>query len=73
MIYTVYPCPVFFCPPCIHFAPYHFALGNLLMIYTIYSCPVSFFPLDWTLGAGLLCLSRMLGQMLRCLQTCSGN
>ena len=36
------------------------------MIYTIYPCPVSFCPLDSTLGVGLLCFNRMLGQMLRC-------
>ena len=59
--------------PWIHFAPYHFALvsfcpleRNCLMIYTIYPCPISFCPLDWTLGIGLLCFNRMLGQMLRC-------
>ena len=56
MIYTIYPCPVSFCPsvsfcPLYHFAPFHFPPpppppGNHLMIYAIYPCPVSFCPLD---------------------------
>ena len=42
MIYTIYPCPVSFCP-LDSFCP-HIILPprNGLMIYTIYSCPVSF-------------------------------
>ena len=46
MIYTIYPCPVSFCPLDL-FCP-HIILppGNRLMIYTIYPCPVSFCPLD---------------------------
>ena len=53
MIYTIYPCPISFCP----------LERNRIMIYTIYPCPVSVCPLDWTLGVGLLCFNRMLGQM----------
>ena len=33
IIYTIYPCPISFPPPLIHFAPYHFAL-------------VQFYPLE---------------------------
>ena len=48
MIYTIYPCPVLFCPsvsfcPSIILPP---PPGNRLMIYAIYPCPVSFCPLD---------------------------
>ena len=47
MIYTIYPCPVSFCP-LDSFYP-HIILppppGNLWM-YTIYPCPVSFCPLE---------------------------
>ena len=54
MIYTIYPCPVSFCPsvsfcPLYDFAPLSFCPpppGNLLMIYAIYPCHVSFCPLD---------------------------
>ena len=36
------------------------------MINIIYLFPVSFSPLDLTLEVGLLCYTRMSGQMLRC-------
>ena len=52
MIYTIYPCPVSFCPS-VYFAPVSFSPllfppppGNCLIIYAIYRCPVSFCPLD---------------------------
>ena len=64
IIYTIYPCPLSFFP-LDSFSPISFCPleRNCLMIYTIYPCPLSFCPLDWTLGVGLLCFNRMLGQM----------
>ena len=42
MIYTIYPCPVSFCPMD-SFCPHVILPSGIgLMIYTIYSCPVSF-------------------------------
>ena len=55
MIYTIYPGPISFPHPWIHFAPKSFCPctslppGNCLMnntIYTIYPCSISFFRLD---------------------------
>ena len=59
MIYTIYKCLISFFP-LDSFCPLE---RNCLMIYTIYPCPSSFCRLDWTLGDGLLCFNRMLGQM----------